>query len=184
MNRIKASILAFAVALGAIPASATATNSNKVDVALNAQILTSLSIVVAVPAVAFGVVTPGAVNQAPLGQAVSVVSTWSLAAGNTVKLYSYFDTASSAMTGTLSGALIPTSAFTGSVNGGASQTFTSTNPFGGAALALPMYTQTLTALTAIGGRTDSLALTMDLTNVTSLASDNYLGTMHIQAQAL
>jgi hypothetical protein len=47
-----------------------------------------------------------------------------------------------------------------------------------------MYAQTLTALTAVGGRTDALALTMNLTSVSSLAADNYTGTLHIQAQAL
>jgi len=181
----KAAAGVLAVALGvAAPMAQAATNSNKVDVLLSAQVLTSLTIVVANPAVLFGVVTPGASNAAPLGQAVAVVTAWTLAAGNTVKLYAYFDTASAAMTGTLTGANIPTSTFTGSVNGGAAQPFTSANPFGGPALALPMWSQTLTSLTAVGTRTDSIALTMDLTGQTSLPSDNYLGTMHIQAQAL
>ena len=164
-------------------AHAASTNSNKVDVALSANILTGLTVVVANPAVVWGVVTPGASNPAPLGQAVAVVSTWSLAAGQTVKMYAYFDSASSAMSGTLTGSLIPASAFTGSVNGGASATFSQTNPFGGSS-ALQMYSQTLTSLTAISTRTDTLALTMDLTGQTQLAADNYTGVMHLQAQAL
>jgi hypothetical protein len=178
-----AGVLLMGVCAGSVRAQA-ATNSNKVDVVLSAQVLNSLTLVVANPAVAFGVVIPGTSNAAPLGQQVAVVSSWTLAAGNTVKLFAYFDTSTAAMTGTLTGALVPVSAFTGSVNSGATQAFTSTNPFGGAALALPMYSQTLTSLTAIGGRTDSIALTMNLTGVTSLAADNYTGTMHIQAQAL
>jgi hypothetical protein len=170
-------------AMGTSTASADTTTSNKVDVALTAQVLQTLTLVVAVPTVAFGVVTPGQSNTAPLGQAVSVVSAWSLASGVTMKLYAYFDTASSAMTGTLTGTLVPTSAFTGSVNGGAQASFTQTNPFGGAALALQMYSVGITAANLIGARTDTLALTMNLTGI-SLVSDTYSGTMHVQAQAL
>jgi hypothetical protein len=175
-------LVAFGVLFSAIPAAPAQTNSNKVDVALTALIIQSLSLVVALPTIAFGTVTPGASNAGVLP--VSIISAWNLGSGQTVKLYAFFDSASTAMTGTLTGQLIPTSAVKASFNGGATQTFTTTSPFTAGSTAMTLYTVPITAANLIATRTDSLALTLDLTSLNSLPTDAYTGTMHLQAQAL
>ncbi len=167
-----------------LSAQATTTTSNRVDVALQATVVESLSIVVANPAVAFGIVTPGTRNTPALGQTIAITSAWTLGVGETVKLYAYFDSASSAMTGTLLGDIIPTAAFTGSFNGGAYQSFTQSSPFTAGSTALNLYSVGITtANSLLTARQDSLALAMNLTGI-SLHPDTYVGVMHIQAQAL
>jgi hypothetical protein len=167
-----------------LPANAFAdsNNSNKVDVALTANVLQSLSLVVALPTVAFGNVTPGTVNNAALP--LSIITSWNLGAGQTVKLYAYFDSASVALTGALTGRAIPTSVMSASFNGGASQTFTGASPFTTGSTAMTLYSVPVTTGNLLTTRTDSLAMTMDLTGQTSLPTDSYTGTMHLQAQAL
>jgi hypothetical protein len=158
------------------------TNSNKVDVTLTAAVLQSLTLVVALPTVAFGNVTPGAGNNGLLP--LSIISAWNLGSGQTVKLYAYFDSASTAMTGTLTGQLIPTSAMKASFNSGTTQTFTSSSPFTTGSTAMTLYSVPVTVSNLVNTRTDSLALTLDLTDLSSLPTDAYTGTMHLQAQAL
>jgi len=181
MNKLM-KILAGSVAALAVsaPAFAAGTNSNQVSVGLTANIVSSLSITSLTPAQDFGIVTPGSTTTALVP--VTVTSLWVLGSGQTVKLYAYFNSASAAMTGTNSGTNIPVSAFTGSVNLGAAQAFSATNPFGGSN-AIQMYSQTLTALTSVGTRIDTLNLTMNLTGV-NVQADSYTGTMYLQAQAL
>jgi hypothetical protein len=185
--RIRITAIAAGVCLlwaGCITASASAQNSNRIDVTLQATVLNSLTLAVVNPVVAFGVVIPGTTNAAPLGQALAITSTWLLSAGQTVKLYAYFDTASSALTGLTQGDNIPTSAVIASFNGGATQTFTQTSPFTSGATATTLYSVPITASNAItAARLDSLALTLNLTGIT-LHPDTYTGTMHLQAQAL
>ena len=180
------SVTCFLVGLAALwtsnPLQAATVTSPRVDVALHAIILTSITVAVANPAIEFGVVTPGNTKPAP-AQAQSVVTTWNLNAGVTLKLYAYFDSAANAMTGTLSGDMIPVSAFTATVNGGSPQGFTATSPFTAAATALPLYSVPISSVNAVATRTDALSLTMNLTGLTPQA-DTYLGTMHLQAQAL
>jgi len=159
-----------------------AQNSNKVDVTLTATILQSLSLVVALPTVAFGNVNPGTANPGALP--LSIVSSWNLGAGQTVKLYAYFDSASTGLTGNLTGQLIPTSAMKASFNGGATQSFTAASPFTTGNTAMTLYSVPITASNLVNLRTDSLAMTLDLTSISSLPTDVYTGTMHLQAQAL
>lgn len=168
----------------AAPCSAT-TNTNRVDVTLQASVLESISLVVLNPVIAFGVVTPGsATNAAPLNQALSITTAWTLSAGETTKLYAYFDSASSAMTGLLLGDSIPTSSVIASLNGGSAQSFTQTSPFTTGATALQLYSVGINAGNALlTGRTDSLALTLNLSGI-SLHPDTYTGIMHLQAQVL
>ncbi len=184
-RRLTAGMIASLLALYApcADADAATVTGTRVDVALQATVLNTLSTIIAVPAVAFGTVTPGIANAAPLGQAVSVVSAWNLGVGTTVKLYAYFDTASTALTGTLTGSLIPTSAVTAAVNGGSTQSFTSASPFTTGATAMTVFSVPITAPNAIGTRTDSVALTLNLTGM-SLMADTYTGVLHFQAQAL
>lgn len=161
-----------------------AVNSNRVDVALAATVLQSITVTVPNVAVAFGVVTPGTTNAAPLGQNLSITTAWNLSAGQTVKLYAYFDNAASALTGTLYGDLIPTSEVTGTFNGGSVQGFTSISPFTTGSTAMTLYSIPVTLTNTATTRTDSLALTLNLTNHTTLKADAYTGTLHVQAQAL
>ena len=181
--RVMAATFACLLPLYTTCAQATTVTGSRVDVTLQATVLNSLTTTIAVPAVAFGTVTPGTTNAAPLAQAISVVSAWNLGVGSTVRMYAYFDNAGSAMTGTLTGTLIPTSALTAAVNGGATQTFTSASPFTSGATATTVYSVPITAANAVGTRTDSVALTMNLTGI-SLMADTYTGTLHLQAQAL
>lgn len=162
---------------------ASTVTSPRVDVTLQATVLNSITITVANPAVAFGVVTPGVTNAAPVAQALSIVSAWNLGAGVSIKLYAYFDSASVALTGTSAGFLIPTSAVTGTVDGGSPQAFTSTSPFTTGATAMQLFTVPITTSNLVSSRTDTLALTLNLSGLNPTA-DTYTGTMHLQAQAL
>ncbi len=159
-------------------------NSNRVDVSLTATVLQTLTITVPNVAVAFGTITPGTTNAAPLGQNLAITSAWNLNPGQTVKLYAYFDNATSALTGVAYGGLIPTSQVSASFNGGAAQSFTSASPFTSGSTAATLYSVPLTVSNAVNTRTDSLALTLNLTSNTSLMADAYAGTLHLQAQAM
>lgn len=165
-----------------LPAQATTYTSTKIDVALTAVVANGMSAVIAVPAVLFGTVTTGTANTAPLAQAISVVSTWNLGVGQTVKMYAFFDSASAAMVGTLNAQTIPSSALTASVNSGASQSFTTASPFTAGSTATTIYSVLITAANAVTVRTDSIMLTM--TPAASLMADTYTGTLHFQAQAI
>lgn len=181
MNKLM-KILAGSVAALAVsaPAFAAGTNSNQISVGLTANVQSFLTLTSLTPAQDFGTVLGGSKTTALVP--VTVISAWALGSGQTVKLYAYFNSASAAMTGTATGTNIPVSAFTGSVDLGSAQTFSTTNPFGGSN-AIQMYSQTLSLLTAISTRTDTLNLTMDLSG-TPVQPDAYTGTMYIQAQAL
>lgn len=159
-------------------------NSNRVDVSLAATVLQSISVVIPNVAVAFGVVTPGTTNAAPLGQNLAITTVWNLNSGQTVKLYAYFDNAASALTGALYGDLIPTSEVSATFNGGSVQGFTSVSPFTTGSTAMTLYSVPVTLTNTATTRTDSLALTLNLTNHTTLKADAYTGTLHVQAQAL
>lgn len=159
-------------------------NSNRVDVALAATVLQSITVAVPNVTVAFGVVTPGTTNAAPLGQNLAITTVWNLNPGQTVKLYAYFDNAASALAGVLYGDLIPTAEVSASFNGGSTQGFTSSSPFTTGTTAMTLYSVPVTVTNTTTTRTDSLALTLNLTNHTTLKADAYAGTLHLQAQAL
>ncbi len=165
------------------PMGATAVTSPRVDVSLSAFVLDSITVSVANPTVAWGAVATGTSNPAPLAQSISIVSAWNLGEGITVRLYAYFDSASNAMTGAVTGQLIPTSAITGSVNGGSAQNFSATSPFTSGATAMQLYSVPITTANLVVTRTDTLALTLNLVGLTPQA-DTYAGVMHLQAQAL
>jgi hypothetical protein len=133
-------------------AQATTYTSTKVDVALTATVANGLSTTIAVPTVLFGVVATGTANAAPLAQAISVVSTWNLGVGQTVKMYAFFDSASAAMTGTLNGQMIPTSALSASVNGGSAQSFTSASPFTSGSTSATIYSVLISTANAVSTR--------------------------------
>lgn len=166
-----------------LPAQASV-NSNRVDVTLSATVMQSITVTLPNVAVAFGVVTPGTTNAAPLGQNLAITTAWNLNPGQTVKLYAYFDNAASALTGTLYGDLIPTSEVSATFNGGSVQGFTSVSPFTTGSTAMTLYSVPVTLSNTTNTRTDSLAMTLNLTNHTTLKADAYTGTLHVQAQAL
>ena len=163
---------------------ASAVNSNRVDVTLQATVLQSLTLLVANPAIAFGAVTPGTTNAAPLGQAVAITTSWNLTAGATVKLYAYFDSASTAMTGALLGDIVPTSSMVATFNGGSNLSFNQASPFTSGSTALQLYSVPITSgNTLMVARVDNLGLSLNLAGV-SLRPDTYAGVMHLQAQVL
>lgn len=183
IRRTLLSSLALAACLIPYTAQAdAATSSNKVDVTLSGTVLQFVTLTCAVPTVLFGTMTPGASNTATLP--LSVISAWNLGSGQTLTVYAYFDSATTAMTGTVTGQLLATSLMKGSVNGGALQGFTSASPFTTGSTALSIYFVAITAANLVSTHTDSLAMTLDLTTKTSLPADVYIGTMHLQAQAL
>lgn len=171
-----------ALLISSVPANAAATNSNKVDVSLSGTVLQFVTLTCALPTVLFGTVTPGSTNTATLP--LSLISAWNLGSGQTLTVYAYFDSATTAMTGTVTGQLLPTSTMKGSVNGGALQGFTSASPFTSGSTAMAMFTVPITVANLVSTRTDSLAMTLDLTSFASIPADVYTGTMHLQAQAL
>ncbi len=183
MRSIRSACAGFVALLSCVPLHAATVTSPRVDVTLQALVLNSITLTVANPAVAFGVVTPGVTNVAPVAQALSIVTAWNLGAGVSLKLYAYFDSASVALTGAGTGFLIPTSAMTGTMNGGSPQSFTASSPFTSGSTAMQMYTQAVTSSNLVSSRTDSLVLTMNLSGLNPEA-DTYTGTMHLQAQAL
>jgi len=147
---------------------------------LTANVTSFLTLTTLTPSYDFGTVLAGSTTSQLVP--FTVTSAWALGSGQTVKMYAYFGTSAAAMTGTATGTNIPVTAFTGSVDLGSAQAFSATNPFGGSN-AIQMYSQTLSLLTAISTRVDTLGLTMNLSGV-NLQPDAYTGTLYIQAQAL
>jgi hypothetical protein len=158
-----------------------ATNSLQTNVVLSATILQTVSVTVVTPVIGFGNVNPGASNASVAP--ISILSAWNLAAGETLKLYAYFDNAT-AMTGTTTSSVIPTSTMTATLNAGSPISFSSPSPFTTGNTAATLYSVAITSSNLVSTRTDSLAMTMDLVTLASLPTDIYTGTMHIQAQAL
>ena len=67
----------------------------------------------------------------------------------------------------------------------AATAFTGNGAFGGAGASLLLYNQPVNATNRfVTGRTDSLALSIDLTQQAQLPAGSYTGTLNLQAQAL
>jgi len=134
-------------------------------------------------AVSFNLVAKGSATG---NNPVSVTTGWTGLMNDTIHLYAYFTSASAALTGNLSGDLIPTSCVLGKMTTGlptSNTAFTQTGPFGGAGNSLELFSQTV-AGNGLSFRTDALSLTIDLTSLPTLPADTYTGTLIIEAQAL
>lgn len=182
----------FAVLLIATVAVAQ-TNSNTQTVTLNASVAESLTIALGgVNTVNF---TPVPGNPGNAGDnAVSVTTTWVLRPGRTaVALYAHFGSSTAALvhqgacdpvTGCVD---IPSAAVEIGVNGGAlvpvNQTYAAAFTTTGASLQL--FNQSITGLNKNSNRTDVLTFNLNLSSAAlqQLPSDDYVGTLTLQAQA-
>lgn len=181
MNRkVKATLfLALLGILVLLPGNGQAqTNSNAVNVTLNAVVAQYIGISVSAAAVNFNLVPgSGPTAGAPV---LTVTTTYSLTGGPTMSLWGTFASSASALTDG-GGNNIPTSNVLGSVNGAGAAAFTGTGPFGGAAAGLQMYSL---AGATNGTRNDTLALSINLTSQPTLPAGVYTGTLSLQAQAI
>jgi hypothetical protein len=118
---------------------------------------------------------------------ISITTAWSdFSKNSTIHLYGYFTSSSAALTGNLSGDLIPSSCVYGQMTTGLPTTysaFTQTNPLGGAAASLDLFSQAVTGRGS-ASRTDALNLEINLTSLPTLPADTYTGTLIIEAQEL
>jgi hypothetical protein len=148
------------------------------DVTLNATLSESLTVsldalTVSIPLTAGSATNPGLTP-------INATTTWSLAGGRTaVALYIYFDTPVALVNGASS---IANTQFTAKVDGGASLPFTAIVPFG-AAYAVQVFNQAITAANRIGTKTSAVTLNIDLSAFPLLPPGTYSGTLHFRAQA-
>lgn len=159
------------------------TNSNNASVVLTATLLESITVLAVPSAVAFNLQAGGTADGST---PVSITTLWVLNAGrSSLKLYGSFDSSSAALNDG-SGDVIPSADVLGQVPTGSPTSFTpfsQTAPFGAAGAGLQLYSQTITLANLTGTRTDNLNLRIDLTSL-PLPAGVYVGTLHIQAQAL
>ncbi|HWX54875.1 MAG TPA: hypothetical protein VN176_09835 [Verrucomicrobiae bacterium] len=148
------------------------------DVTVNATLQESLTVsldalTVSIPLTAGSAINPGLT-------AINATTNWSLASGRTaVALYTYFDTPVALVNGAAS---IANTQFSAKVNGGAALPFTAIVPFG-AAYAVQVFNQAITAANRIGVNTSAVTLNIDLSAFPLLPPGTYSGTLHFRAQA-
>lgn len=147
------------------------------DVALTATMQESLTVSLDQTAISFTLSPASATNAGSVP--VVATTTWNLSSGRTaVKLYAYFDDASSALSnGT---ATIASAAVTAAVGGTNAGAFSSLTPFG---TGLTIFNQAITSANLSGSNTSSVALNIDLSSTPQLPAGSYTGTIHFQAQA-
>jgi hypothetical protein len=165
------------------PPSCAQANSNTANVVLTATLLESITVVAVPNTVLFNLAAGGVANGST---PVSITTVWILGPTRTsLKLYGSFDSASAALTDG-GGDNIPSANVLGQVTTGSPinfTAFTQTTPFGAAGAGLLLFSQPISITNTTGTRTDNLSLEIDLTSL-SLPAGAYVGTLHIQAQAL
>jgi hypothetical protein len=158
-------------------------NSSESTVTLTAVLPESLTVTLLPNAMSFTLTSGSATNAG--STTVSATTSWTLAATRTnVSLYGYFSSATAALVHTLVSNTvdIPSSRVEVSLNGGANAAFDQTVAFGAASAGRQLFSQAITALTASGSRTDTVALNINLSSY-ALPADSYTGTLRIRAQA-
>jgi len=158
-------------------------DSGESIVLLSALLPEALTVTLLPPATTFVLQGGSATNPAVLP--VSAVTVWTLSLTRTnLKLYGYFTDASAALVHTFLTNTndIPSSRVEVAVNGGSFAAFDQSVPFGGASAGREIWTQSVTALTATGLRTDTLTFNINLNNY-PLPADAYVGTLRVRAQA-
>src|SRR5581483_1471014 len=187
ISRIAA--IAIGLALATTMASAQL-NSTAQTIALNANLAESLTLSLSANSVNFTLSAGSATNAGSAN--ITATTKWVLKPGRTaVGVYAYFASSSAALTGTASGATIPSSAFsitdTGAGSGGAgtSGALSNTVAFGVANSGLKMANVGITGTNMNASRTDQMAFNIDLScgTLPQLPADTYTGTLNIQAQA-
>ena len=176
-------VLVIAILAGAPTPAAAQLNSNESTVTLSAQLQESLTVSVLPGLVNFSLTSGSSTNAG--STSVAVTTNWALElTRDTVKLHAYFSSASAALVHTsLTNTVdIPSSRVEVSVNGGANMPFNQTVAFGAANAGRELYSQALTVLNISGGRTDTIALNINLGSFV-LPADTYTGTLRLRAQA-
>jgi hypothetical protein len=111
---------------------------------------------------------------------VSLTTAWNLTAGSSVSLIGWFGTPAQALVNGTS--LIPSSKVEGRLNAAGFAPFTSAAVagIGVAGGSLQFFSQSVSAGSYFGSRTDQLDLRLNLTGTTTMAGD-YTGTLNLQA---
>ena len=158
-------------------------NSNQASVLLTATLLEAVTVTALPSAVNFNLASG---STADGSTPVAITTVWVLGATrSSLKLYGSFDSSTAALTDG-GGDDIPSADVLGQVTTGSAPTytpFTQTAPFGAAGAGLQLFSQGITIANLTGTRTDNLNLRIDLTSL-SIPAGVYIGTLHIQAQAL
>jgi len=179
----RGALVAAMMALACLTARGQAYRVRPLAPKVNPQIILggTLSVSATPTLVNFSLVQKGV---APGSPGVTVTTTWNvLGIITTLNLYGYFSSSSAALTdGRAPAHFIPSSAVFGQVSTGLPTSytaFTQTTPFSGAA-GLQLYTDDQ-FIALFGSRTDVMNLRIDLTNVPTLPSGTYTGTLTLQA---
>lgn len=157
------------------------------QITANAVAAGTLQVSVSPASVTFNLVSNGVATGSG---AVAVTTAWGVnlcLVACSIKLYGYFSSANSALSGGSPVVNIASSSVLGQVPTGAPTSFTpftQSAPFGGAGASLLLFNQAFTLLTLAGSRTDSLSLEINLANQPQLPAGTYTGTLFIQAQVL
>lgn len=148
----------------------------------------SLSVTVSTPSVSFQLQTGKVAVGTPT---LSVTTMWGSANCKltkicTINMYGYFSSATAALSGGSPVAHIPSSEVLGEMTTGLPTTYTSftqSGPFGGAGASLELFTDSMTARTRGGSRTDSLNLEINLAGQPELPAGTYTGTLWLIAES-
>jgi hypothetical protein len=181
--RLSVAMALLCAILGVAAPAQAQLNSNETTIAMSADLLESLTVIVLPGLVHFPLTSGSASN--PGSTPVVVTTTWTFALTRTsVKLYAYFTSASAALVHTQPANTvdIPSSRVQVSVNGGSNQALNQTVAFGGASAGAELFNQPLTLLNIVGARVDTLTFNIDLSNYI-LPVDVYTGTLRLRAQA-
>lgn len=184
MFRVTSSILVAAL-LFLSPGALLAQKSNTSTVALNATVLSSLTISINNASIYWDTahsnsLRPGQASN-PASSGVTVTTTWLLGPQITnVHLYGYFST-TNALTGT-GGSNIPAGNFQIATNAGAMQPVNGAIAGYGAA-ALELQKQAITNTNRAGTMTSALTFNIDLGSLPQLPADSYTGSLILQAEA-
>lgn len=167
---------AMLVLMAAGPAFAQV-SSTVSDVTFNATLQETLTVSLDQSAIAFALSSGSAVNAGD--NAITATTSWVLGAGRTdVKLYAYFDDATSALS--LGSYKIASSAVTAAKSGSTLGAFTGVVPFG---TGLTVFDKAITDTNRTSSDTSTITLNIDLTATPQLPAGIYAGTLHFQAQA-
>lgn len=165
-------------------------NSGAQPITLNASLAESLTLSLSAANVNF-TLTPGSATNAG-STSITTTTSWVLKPGRTnVNFYAYFGSAASALVhqDAANTVDIPSSAVEISVNGGANQSLSTSEAsavgFGAASAGKRLLNVGITGLNkVVTGRNDTLDFNINLSSLAQLPSDDYVGTVNIQVQAI
>jgi hypothetical protein len=182
---IRVAVALFVAGLGVASAANAQTLSNIGNIALNANLAQTITVNVTSGSTVNFTLTQGAAAAGDVSPSIS--TSWNLNPGltNTITLFGYFTTPSSALTDGVYD--IASNYVKGRMTTGAVATYTSftqTNAVGPANGSLLLMTENITGANKIKTRSDNLDLQIDLTASPTVPASTYTGTLHLQARAL